>query len=147
MKRQSLVIGAVLMTAGLMLAYTATAHAKGSGHGGGHGGHGHGGSHHSGASHNHGGIHNGHANGHVHNVAHAHGTGYFRGRGYNGWTRYSWFPGYRCYGYYSPDDSLWYYWYGPGNRYLPVSEMASYPPDNSVNAPPSLPPGAVEVSY
>jgi hypothetical protein len=69
----------------------------------------------------------------------------FRHRGYRNWNRYCWFPRYRCYGYFCPDDGLWYYWYGPSNCYLPVSDMETSPPDDSVNAPPSLPPGATSV--
>jgi hypothetical protein len=66
-------------------------------------------------------------------------------RNYRGWTRYCWFPSYGCYGYYSPDDNAWYYWYGPENQYRPVSDMQMYPPDNSVNKEPPLPPGATAV--
>src|ERR1043165_10207636 len=58
-------------------------------------------------------------------------------RGYRGWSHYCWFPSYRCYGYYSPTDACWYYWYGPGNCYLPVSEMENKPPDDSVNVAPA----------
>src|SRR6202035_4559245 len=41
---------------------------------------------------------------------------------------YCWFPQYRCYGYYSTVDGVWFYWYAPLNRFLPVSYMALYPP-------------------
>jgi hypothetical protein len=61
-----------------------------------------------------------------------------RGRGYRGWTRYYWFPCYAWYGYCCSDDGCWYYWYGPGNCFRPVSDMAVYPPDNSI--PPGLHP-------
>jgi len=124
MKRLSYAIGAVLVSAILTLTYAATANARGNG--------GHNGSHH---------------NANAHHVSHEHGWNHYRDRGYRGWSRYCWFPDYRCYGYYCPDDGVWYYWYGPRNSYLPVSEMATNPPDNSVNAPPSLPPGATAVSY
>jgi hypothetical protein len=67
----------------------------------------------------------------------------FRSRSYRGWTRYAWLASYRSYLYYSPDDSAWYYWYGPGDCYRPVSDIASYLPDEST--PPSLPPGATSV--
>jgi hypothetical protein len=135
MKRFSFTIGAVLVSAALTLTYAATAKAAGNGHGHGNG------------SHNHGGHHNGgNHNGHVHNVSHMHGATHYRHRDFHHWTRYCWFPGHGCYGYYCPDDREWYYWYGPSNCYLPVSEMATYEPDDSVNAPPSLPPGATLVS-
>jgi hypothetical protein len=107
---------------------------------GGHGGGGHGGSH-GGGGHWHGGGSHGGGHGHV-GKWHGH---KFRHRHYRTWNRYCWFPQYRCYGYYCPDDGVWYYWYGPDNCYLPVSDMATYPPDDSVNAPPSLPPGATSV--
>jgi hypothetical protein len=68
----------------------------------------------------------------------------YKSHSYHGWSRYCWFPNYGCYGYYCPDDDTWYYWYGPGNCYRPVSDMASNPPDSS--NPPSLPPGATKVS-
>lgn len=88
----------------------------------------------------HGGFHH-HGNS-MHRGGHGHG---FRHRGFRNWNRYCWFPSYGCYGYFCPDDGLWYYWYGPNNCYLPVDDMAAYPPDDSVNAPPSLPPGATSV--
>jgi hypothetical protein len=73
------------------------------------------------------------------------GQGRPRARSYRGWTRSCWFPRYRCYGYHCPEDGLWYYWYGPGNCYRPVSDMDAYPPDDTMNPPPSLPPGATSV--
>jgi hypothetical protein len=52
----------------------------------------------------------------------------FRVAGYRNWSYRCWFPSYRSYGYYSPVDSLWYYWYAPLNQYLPVTYMSLYPP-------------------
>jgi hypothetical protein len=49
-------------------------------------------------------------------------------RDYRAWSSYCWFPQYRCYGYYSSIDGLWFYWYAPLNRFLPVSYMVQYPP-------------------
>lgn len=66
-------------------------------------------------------------------------VGGLRPRNYTGWTYYCVFDS-GAYGYYSPDDNSWYYWYGPDEAFRPVTDMASYPPDNS--RPPMLPPGA-----
>src|SRR5690348_8542635 len=38
---------------------------------------------------------------------------------YRGWSSYCWFPRYRCYGYYCPTASCWYYWYPQYNCYMP----------------------------
>jgi hypothetical protein len=114
--------------------------------GGGHGGGGHGGGGHSGhggGGHGSHGAHGSHGSHGGNHGATKGGASRYRSRDYRGWTRYCWFPRYGCYGYYSPDDDAWYYWYGPDNRYRPVSDMDSYPPDNSVNKEPPLPPGAV----
>ena len=59
---------------------------------------------------------------------------------YRGWSRYGWFPQYRCYGYYCSDSSSWFYWYGPYNRYLPVSRISELPPTGT---PPLIPPAGV----
>jgi hypothetical protein len=47
---------------------------------------------------------------------------------YRGWTRYCWFPTYRCYGYFCPTALCWYYWYAPQQCYLPISYVTTYPP-------------------
>jgi hypothetical protein len=49
-------------------------------------------------------------------------------RYYRGWSRYCWFPRYRCYGYYSPTDSCWYYWYAPNNCFVPVQYITTFVP-------------------
>lgn len=104
------------------------------GHPGGSGGHPGGSGGHPGGSGGHPGGSGGHPGG-----SGGRQNGGLRSRNFTGWTH-------GCvladgsYGYYSPDDNTWYYWYGPDDAYRPVSDMASYPPDNST--PPMLPPGA-----
>ncbi len=49
-------------------------------------------------------------------------------RSYRGWSRYCWFPSYRCYGYYCPTQSCWYYYCGTQSCYLPVSYMSTFAP-------------------
>jgi hypothetical protein len=89
-------------------------------------------------SHNHGSSH----------YAHSNHYGRYFGRDYRNWSRYCWFPRYNCYGYCCPSDGCWYYWCDGQGRYIPTSEMASYPPTTSGFAPTgpgatgSLPPGA-----
>ena len=71
-------------------------------------------------------------------------------KNFKGWTAYCFFKKYQCYGYYSPAKRLWFYWYAPFNRFLPVSYMAIYPPTNVGVVPngavtgdqPTLPPVA-----
>ena len=71
-------------------------------------------------------------------------------RDYHGWKGYCYFPGYRCYGYYDPSYTQWFYWYQPGDCYLPISEMSAYPPvdtgfapvQQTTGSPIPLPPGA-----
>ena len=71
-------------------------------------------------------------------------------RDFHDWKGYCFFPRYRCYGYYNPTCSTWYYWYQPFNCYLPISDMSIYPPVDaglapslqSTATPLSLPPGA-----
>ena len=62
-------------------------------------------------------------------------------RDFHGWSRSCYFPAYACSGYYDPTTDTWYYWYQPGNCYLPVTDMGTYPPVND-GSDPSLPPGA-----
>jgi len=127
MKRLPGILAIVLLSATFALTYTGSARAAGKGNGG--SGHAH---HSSGKS--------------GHDYHHDRDRGYsYRHRDYHGWTRYCWFADYGCYGYYCPEDAVWYYWYGPRNCYLPVSEMAVYVPVSSVNPPPALPPGATAV--
>jgi hypothetical protein len=72
------------------------------------------------------------------------------GHEFRGWTAYCFFKKYQCYGYYSPARRLWFYWYAPFNRFLPISYLTIYPPTNIGVAPvgpavgdqPALPPGA-----
>lgn len=54
-------------------------------------------------------------------------------RAFRNWTSRCYFPVYRCYGYYSPIQTQWYYWYAPFNQYLPVSLIATYPPVSTLN--------------
>jgi hypothetical protein len=77
-------------------------------------------------------------------------------RAYHGWGWRCWFPSFNCYGYYSVEDQVWYYWYAPFDEYLPITYMSMYPPTvyppTGVVAPvtvapiapgvPALPPGA-----
>jgi hypothetical protein len=49
-------------------------------------------------------------------------------RSYRGWSRYCWFPSYRCYGYYCPTQYCWYYWCGSQSCYLPVSYIRTFVP-------------------
>jgi hypothetical protein len=78
-------------------------------------------------------------------------SGRYFGRDYRNWSRYCWFPRYNCYGYCCPSDGVWFYWCEEQGRYLPISELANYPPTTTGQAPPgrgetgSLPPGATEV--
>lgn len=71
-------------------------------------------------------------------------------KNFKGWTAYCFFKKYQCYGYYSPAKRVWFYWYAPFNRFLPVSYMAIYPPTNvgvvpnspTIGDEPTLPAGA-----
>ena len=67
----------------------------------------------------------------------------FRVRDYRGWTSYCYFSSYRCYGY--CDAGVWYYWYEPMARFLPVSYMSAYPPINTGFVPVVRGPRAVVV--
>ena len=145
------ILAAVLVAAGVLSLTEATS-AKGSGGGHSSGGSSHGA--HSGSNaksghstqggkntHN-AGKGNSSAHGHSGQAGHGHhGTG--KPRNWNSWSRYCWFPAYNCYGYFCSCDNTWYYWYGPSDCFLPISDMPNFPPDSS--APPMLPPGATEI--
>jgi hypothetical protein len=55
------------------------------------------------------------------------------GSSYRGWSRYCWFPGYSCYGYYSPTDYCWYYYSATYSCYLPVTYMSTIAPAVNTN--------------
>jgi hypothetical protein len=71
-------------------------------------------------------------------------------RYYHGWTRYCWFPTYRCYGYYCPDDCCWYFWSPQYGCFMPVTYISTFGPvpvnvnvnfSSTVPVSPGLPPG------
>ena len=85
----------------------------------------------------------GHANvGHV-NVGHGghvadfhglhHGPGGYLGRDYHGWRGSYYNAFYRCTWFFCPEAGCYYYWYAPGLCYLPVSQIALYPPTVVIN--------------
>jgi hypothetical protein len=71
-------------------------------------------------------------------------------RDYRGWGAYCWFPGFNSYGYYSTANRLWYYWYAPFNRFLPVRYIGMYPPTGvgpvAGTAVAGVPPGAAPIA-
>jgi hypothetical protein len=50
-------------------------------------------------------------------------------RSYTGWSRYCWFPGYRCYGYYCPTDYCWYFYSPTNSCYVPVTYLGQVAPE------------------
>ena len=139
MKRFILGLGSMAVLCGAMSSPLLAA-----GHGGGHGSHSsghvtHSVSHavthssghtvvHSGAI-VHGGVHVG-VSGSFHGFHH--GFGGYLLRDYRGWGNSYWNARYRCQWYYCPEASCYYYWYAPWACYLPVSQIALYPPTVAV---------------
>jgi hypothetical protein len=93
------------------------------------------------------------ARGH-HSVARHHGSyhhghyrfNHYRARDYRNWSHWRWNTRYGCYYYQCPTDNSWYYWYQPGNCYLPTDSATAYPPtattfNSNVGTTPPLPPG------
>jgi hypothetical protein len=103
----------------------------GGGHGSGHGSVGHGGLHasvgHSAA------IHVGIGHGVLHGFHY--GPGGYYGRDFRGWRGSYWNVTYGCSWYFCPDANCYYYWYAPWDCYLPVSQIALYPPPPGSIAP------------
>jgi hypothetical protein len=77
-------------------------------------------------------------------------------RHYYGWSRYCWFPAYRCYGFYCPTQCCWYYWCGQYECFVPVEYIGTFAPtpvntntntntNVNINTNAVLPPGAVTV--
>ena len=63
-----------------------------------------------------------------------------KSRNFHDWKSYCYFRRYHCYGYYNAASRLWFYWYQPFNRYLPISYMSTYPPVNIGQIPvPAIP--------
>lgn len=62
--------------------------------------------------------------------------------GYRNWGRVWYNPSYRCNWYFNAGLNEWFYYYAPQQVYLPVSQIAIYPPTVVVNGPaaPALPP-------
>jgi hypothetical protein len=79
-------------------------------------------------------AHGGHGRGHEmgrmrhfeHRGRHYHFHSY--GREYRGWSRYCWFPQYRCYGYYCPTRTCWYYYSTTYTCYVPCTYMTTLAP-------------------
>ena len=65
--------------------------------------------------------------------------------GYRDWARVWYNPTYRVNWYYCGVCNEWFYYYPPMQQYLPVSQIATYPPtvviNNNINVPPAVPPG------
>ena len=49
-------------------------------------------------------------------------------RNFRGWSKYCWFPRYQCYGYFNASQRMWFYYYEPFARFLPVRYLTMYPP-------------------
>jgi hypothetical protein len=49
-------------------------------------------------------------------------------RFYHGWSRYCWFPGYGCYGYYCPTRCCWYCYCGQYECFVPVQYVTEFVP-------------------
>ena len=49
-------------------------------------------------------------------------------RNFRGWSKYCWFPRYQCYGYYNASQRMWFYYYEPFARFLPIRYLTTYPP-------------------
>jgi hypothetical protein len=81
----------------------------------------------------------GHERGHGHDRGYhreGHGHGHYRTfpHGYRSWGRYWYSPRYRCGFYYNTSCNDWFYYHAPQQQYLPVSQIATYPPTiNIVN--------------
>lgn len=79
-------------------------------------------------------------------------------RSFQGWTAYCFITKYQCNGYYSSATRLWYYWYAPFNRFLPISYLPIYPPTmggivspgpvagSATGSQPALPPDATPLN-
>jgi hypothetical protein len=47
---------------------------------------------------------------------------------YRGWTQFCWYPRFGCYCCYCPTACEWFYYYQPSACYLPISQVAQFPP-------------------
>lgn len=69
----------------------------------------------------------------VHHYASVHGAKFkggvfYRGRGHGHWTRRCYSPNHRCWCWFCPSTSVWYYWCGARGCYLPVTCLTIAPP-------------------
>lgn len=67
--------------------------------------------------------------------------GYYLGRNNFYWNQRSWSSRYGCYCYWNPYASGWYYWYGAGSCYYPISYVTYAPPTVVVTPTVTVTPG------
>ena len=73
--------------------------------------------------------HHGHHH-HAHHHHHGHHHQHYRNWDYRSWSSYCWYPRYGCYCYYCPTSCGWFYYYEQDRCYLPITQVAQYPPTN-----------------